>query len=102
GTASGVTHDYLPRRYRPSQHGDHGRSRTKTRRHATRQLRNHLVAQVPASQEEPGLPDPKSERGNARHKLASRRTRTPGGAEGLVVPDSFFDPLPEELERRFR
>lgn len=33
--------------------------------------------------------------------LAPRRTRTPGGAEGLVVPESFFDALPEEFTRHF-
>jgi len=34
--------------------------------------------------------------------VAHKRVRTPGGAEGLVVPDDFFDPLPEEFERHFR
>lgn len=29
--------------------------------------------------------------------LAPRRTRTPGGAEGLRVPESFFDPLPQDI-----
>ena len=34
--------------------------------------------------------------------VAHKRVRTPGGAEGLVVPDDFFDPLPEEFERHLR
>ena len=29
------------------------------------------------------------------------RQRTPGGAEGLVVPDDFFDALPEDVLRHF-
>jgi prevent-host-death family protein len=29
--------------------------------------------------------------------LAPRRTRTPGGAEGLRVPDSFFEPLLNDI-----
>jgi len=29
--------------------------------------------------------------------LAPRRARTPGGAEGLRVPDSFFEPLPNDV-----
>ncbi len=29
--------------------------------------------------------------------LAPRRARTPGGAEGLRVPDSFFKPLPDDI-----
>jgi prevent-host-death family protein len=27
--------------------------------------------------------------------------RRPGGAEGLEVPDTFFEPLPEEILRTF-
>lgn len=33
--------------------------------------------------------------------LTPRKTRTPGGAEGLEVPESFFEPLPEELLTHF-
>ena len=33
--------------------------------------------------------------------MPSREPRTPGGAEGLVVPDSFFEPLPDELLAHF-
>lgn len=33
--------------------------------------------------------------------IAPRRSRTPGGAEGLVVPDSFFEELPEEFRQHF-
>lgn len=29
--------------------------------------------------------------------LAARKARTPGGAEGLRVPDSFFEPLPDDI-----
>ncbi len=29
--------------------------------------------------------------------LAPRRSRTPGGAEGLQVPASFFEPLPQDI-----
>ncbi|CAA9350151.1 MAG: Prevent host death protein, Phd antitoxin [uncultured Chloroflexia bacterium] len=29
--------------------------------------------------------------------LAPRRARIPGGAEGLRVPDSFFEPLPDDI-----
>lgn len=29
--------------------------------------------------------------------LAPRRARTPGGAEGLRVSDSFFEPLPDDI-----
>lgn len=29
--------------------------------------------------------------------LAPRKARTPGGAAGLRVPDSFFEPLPAEI-----
>ncbi len=34
--------------------------------------------------------------------LAPRRARTPGGAEGLEVPDSFFEPLPADILDTFR
>ncbi len=34
--------------------------------------------------------------------LAPRRARTPGGAEGLEVPDRFFEPLPEDVLDAFR
>lgn len=33
--------------------------------------------------------------------LAPRRARTPGGAEGLVVPESFFEALPKDFMRHF-
>ena len=33
--------------------------------------------------------------------LASKHDREPGGAEGLVVPDDFFEPLPEDVMRHF-
>ena len=29
--------------------------------------------------------------------LLQKKTRTPGGAEGLVVPQTFFEPLPEDI-----
>lgn len=31
--------------------------------------------------------------------LPAKRTRTPGGAEGLKVPDSFFEPLPDDIHK---
>ena len=34
--------------------------------------------------------------------IAPKRARTPGGAEGLVVPASFFDELPEDFTKSFR
>lgn len=34
--------------------------------------------------------------------LTPRKERSPGGAEGLEVPDSFFEPLPDELLEHFR
>jgi prevent-host-death family protein len=34
--------------------------------------------------------------------LIPKRSRTPGGAEGLVVPDEFFEPLPDEMLGAFR
>jgi len=33
--------------------------------------------------------------------LAARKTRVPGGAEGLEVPESFFEPLPDEFLNHF-
>lgn len=33
--------------------------------------------------------------------LAPKRSRSPGGAEGLVVPSSFFQELPEEIRNHF-
>lgn len=33
--------------------------------------------------------------------MPSREPRMPGGAEGLVVSDSFFEPLPAELLTHF-
>ena len=33
--------------------------------------------------------------------LPASEPRTPGGAEGLVVPDSFFEPLPDALLTHF-
>ena len=33
--------------------------------------------------------------------LTQKRVRTPGGAEGLVVPESFFEPLPDEILKAF-
>ncbi len=33
--------------------------------------------------------------------LAPKRARTPGGAEGVKVSDSFFDPLPPEILESF-
>ncbi len=89
-----IQHDYLPRRYRPSQHGDHGRSSIKTTRYATRQLRNQLVARVPISREEPRPPppDPKSEKRNARPE---RLHRTP-------APHWGRNPHPVVSQRRTR
>lgn len=34
--------------------------------------------------------------------IAPKRARTPGGAEGLVVPSSFFGELPEDFTKHFR
>ena len=34
--------------------------------------------------------------------IAPKRSRTPGGAEGSVVPASFFDELPEDFTKPFR
>lgn len=34
--------------------------------------------------------------------LRPRDARTPGGAEDLEVPDTFFDPLPDEILDAFR
>lgn len=34
--------------------------------------------------------------------IAQRKVRTPGGAEGFKLADSFFDDLPEELIRHFK
>lgn len=34
--------------------------------------------------------------------IAPKRVRTPGGADGLVVPASFFDELPEDFTKHFR
>lgn len=33
--------------------------------------------------------------------LTSKSARTPGGAEGLKVPDSFFEPLPDDILKAF-
>ena len=33
--------------------------------------------------------------------LTRKRARTPGGAEGLQVPDTFFEPLPDEIRKAF-
>ena len=33
--------------------------------------------------------------------LAPRRARTPGGAEDLKVPESFFEALPQDFMRHF-
>jgi prevent-host-death family protein len=34
--------------------------------------------------------------------LPKRKARRPGSAKGLIhVPDSFFDPLPEDMMRHF-
>jgi prevent-host-death family protein len=33
--------------------------------------------------------------------LAPKRSRSPGGAEGLVVPSTFFEQLPEEIRKHF-
>ena len=33
--------------------------------------------------------------------LIQKRARTPGGAEGLEVPESFFEPLPEDILKAF-
>jgi prevent-host-death family protein len=33
--------------------------------------------------------------------ITSRKARTPGGAEGLKVPESFFEALPAEFMRHF-
>ena len=33
--------------------------------------------------------------------LTQKRKRTPGGAEGLHVPDTFFEPLPEDILKAF-
>ena len=33
--------------------------------------------------------------------LAARKARTPGGAEGLEVPESFFEPLPADFTKNF-
>jgi prevent-host-death family protein len=33
--------------------------------------------------------------------LTSARERSPGGAEGLKVPDSFFEPLPDDIRSAF-
>ena len=30
-----------------------------------------------------------------------RKLRTPGGAEGLEVPDTFFEPLPDGIRKAF-
>ena len=34
--------------------------------------------------------------------IAPKRARVPGGAEGLAVPASFFDELPEGFIEQFR
>lgn len=34
--------------------------------------------------------------------IAPKRVRTPGGADGLAVPASFFDELPEDFTKHFR
>ncbi len=33
--------------------------------------------------------------------LTQKRARTPGGAEGFEVPESFFEPLPEDILKAF-
>ncbi len=33
--------------------------------------------------------------------IAPKRSRSPGGTEGLVVPDSFFEELPDEMKKHF-
>lgn len=33
--------------------------------------------------------------------FALRRKRKPGGADGLVVPDALFEPLPDDLGGHF-
>lgn len=33
--------------------------------------------------------------------FVSRKERTPGGAEGLRVPESFFEPLPDDIRKAF-
>lgn len=33
--------------------------------------------------------------------LTPRKARMPGGAEGLEVPDSFFEPLPDDILEHF-
>lgn len=33
--------------------------------------------------------------------LTQTKTRTPGGAEGLNVPESFFEALPEDVLKHF-
>ena len=33
--------------------------------------------------------------------LIQKQARTPGGAEGLEVPESFFEPLPEDILKAF-
>ena len=33
--------------------------------------------------------------------IAPKRVRTPGGGEGVIIPDSFFEPLPEEVIQHF-
>ena len=33
--------------------------------------------------------------------LTQKRARTPGGAEGLHMPNTFFEPLPEDILRTF-
>ena len=33
--------------------------------------------------------------------LTQKRARVPGGAEGLDVPESFFDPLPDDILKAF-
>ncbi len=34
--------------------------------------------------------------------LSPRRARIPGGAEGFEVPDSFFEPLPDNILKAFK
>ena len=33
--------------------------------------------------------------------LTQKRARTPGGAEGLIVPEGFFDLLPDDILEAF-
>jgi prevent-host-death family protein len=33
--------------------------------------------------------------------IAPRRARTPGGGEGVVMHDDFFDPLPDDYLQHF-